>query len=725
MRVRLASILALVALLALTAFLVWPGESDDGGLARVDGDATDAVEESPLDPITVVDGGAGVPAHATAEPVPVEPDTTSDARRSLGDARTWRDVVRPIAVRGRALVEDFSVAVFATDGSREDCDASDAVAADRPRDDDLIVVLADGLCPRFVRGALLGPERSRDEREVMLVPRSSVVLHADTASPWFVTPDAVQVGAGRKWEDFHGEPARPSTVSMVDALRRLLDDDAVPSERAASLASAWAHHHFDAVTAVGGAGEWPDPFAPFALWQFEEPTAFPLEFDPVAPNRRIELAVHGDALYHFDVEPVKPGFPVGKIHKWFEFKPRPGEEHELTLLVSAHATIAGRFPEGAEGRTNWISGSWGDDPGSSMLIGRGDSFDDDDPPEFETVPLAPGDYRFVGTWRVDQRRIVADTRAFELRAGERKDLGPLSATSGRSLVVRPVFRTFDANGSVVSIPANELGDARFDIAVTPDRTDRSLSMFESLLDVRDLRASGGPLRFDGVPDGEWLVDAERFDPRDSGWQLVDTDPFSIAMPAVAEIELPITLHRGESIEVRLALPGAELTPGSRIRAESWAHGRRVGETVRFRWVDDPTDGPRFVSEVDTLPGRAVVEATIDLANLDDGFTLEPWTARGEVVVEVGGRATLDLTLARAARVIVPGAAFPAGSDERRIEPVDGGSVRLGRVSGISDEERLASAAFYDDLLPRTVYRLVGTDLTFTTGDPGSELVVGW
>lgn len=194
---RRLAIAVCAAALAALAFVLWPAGSDESRIERTSVDGDPGVAVAPPEGAELAEDAASQEPGAAADaPVASVPgDDSLDGRRDVGGASTWSDVLRPIAARGRVALTEFDVAVFAADGTRRDFAASDGVPAGEPAADALVCVLADGLCPRFVRGERLGPDVPAREREVVMVPRAALSIAAETASPWFVTPRAIRLFA--------------------------------------------------------------------------------------------------------------------------------------------------------------------------------------------------------------------------------------------------------------------------------------------------------------------------------------------------------------------------------------------------------------------------------------------------------------------------------------------------------------------------------------------------
>lgn len=729
----LASAVGLVLLLVGESEVpVRSGAADFAGSdTRVSGTEPIPLADASSRQVQDASGTSDVADLASASP------SSPTERSSVDDGRTWRDVIQPRGARTDAAFEAFAVVVLRPDGSRSEYAADDTFPGTTPLADALAAIEAAGHCPRFTTG----PELERatdDERRAKLVPRATLTITTDLTSPWYHEIDALQVVRADLrtmiWasdELLHGPMAQSDFMAFAAALRATLDPALTNAARAMHFAFARQHAAYSRVTSLARVEPPVAFYSPFAAYRVAGPVDLPLTLDPVATNGALQIGVRSAGAFRFDTDPERAaGFPSSAKHLERPFRLEPDQHLTSQILFAPQSGLVARFPVGATEKFWCITFHVNSDKNTSSLANVSHADDGED--VVAADGLLPGAYTFSASWKDLEGAESHASVAFELVAGELRDLGTLEPDHASVATITLRFYYVDDEGFQQPVDAASLAGATGRVEVVASGAARNEFWAERVLVTeRERPLPHGPLVLRGLAAGPWEARLVDLDLGDVPWMLApDQAVLAFVMPGEIQTELPVRLRAKSPLAVRLYVSDDVLTPGIHFVAEMRSGGSEEDHLLGFAW--EPGGGAVAPHAVATTSVPSLSCTVVARAFFPKDHPSEPssvWIATAQFMPTPPSPVGLDLVLAPGATATIAAEALASGSlaaelgfdpNDRLIEPV----VRDRAVGRAVSQTLLpdGDGAIYRGLLPSTDYRFVGTDVGFRTSGPGSTVV---
>jgi hypothetical protein len=500
---RLALVVAVVAVLALVAFLVL---RDDGGIDRKDSAPDPSIATAGAAHVDLAAVTADVERSAADAPPRPAPATASPSVGALVVGRTFGELLRPMAQLTSLPLRDATIVCSNAVGEQRRAQLDDIVLAGDFEAQALWIVAAAEHCPFVVDPQFVEKQAAADEAlplDVPLAPCTSVALNFDVTEPRAIERVLLMPRSGtlRAPNWFHeGGPRREqlpwSYVALCEDVLALVHG---------SLAAEGVAHRIARIRAASlgpwkglesRRGEGPS-FSDSAAWSWRyAPTSTPTTgrvlFENVPVESLLALVVAGRVPFVFtrgDGSQLLSRVDVAAAC-CSGLELITGQTTELYVRAVAPAVLRGRFPEAAL-------------PDRRLLLEGVRDAAIDEHGAFEWPLLDAGNYTFSAMWEEPggvSREVVHE---IELDEGEVHDLGEL----------RPLFAgrlTIHAQLDVQGALPPEFGAASLVATIMvlgPIDTDEQPDPRVAWGPNRDHRVVfGEPLVVDGIEPGTYRID---------------------------------------------------------------------------------------------------------------------------------------------------------------------------------------------------------------------------
>ncbi|QDU83240.1 hypothetical protein Pla163_03380 [Planctomycetes bacterium Pla163] len=762
MKLRVLAFAAVLALLGVIVFVLTRPGGDLESLAA--GDAGAAEDESVLESVELADDATLDDAPDSVEIADIEP--LSD-RAALATDGPWSDWIAPLDHTG-APIASFEVAVVARGGSRTTHASDDALVRDLVPAGGVLVVVADGHCPRFVDVDRLR-ELGEGPHELPLAPSATVRLTANTDSPWYRDVLFVQVGASERRETtpanrlvherFRAEagvilPAEFREQAMATMrpdedeysrfaldLQGLARGDASAEAHAHILARLRGSQHFGPATApIGVDASRAGSLERRATAPHHQVWSIRRAVDPIELPLEMEWVLAGDVVV---VDAASAGAmrmtgPDGAFDRaagsGFDSARRvesrvtlePGDVAHFEVDFTPYAEIRGQVP--AEAQDVLISiaaekrATTGEVQGSSR-------FSFSNPSEtgaFTTGPITPGFFVVDVKWTAADAEQVYVRRAVDLTEGGVHDMGLVDGEGGPTLVIEPRF--FDPSTGR-DWTAEDVQGAELRIVL--DLGQSGLKASNKTIGLRVQEDPTRPLEVRGLPSGDLTVRVVGVGARDSAFVSDQVDALEVTLTGEVHVPIDIPLRRIGTAHFVVASP---VPVGERAHLPHAFSSRPDGSNLRVVPLEHVPGTDTFEGEISRGAGPLRIDAiwtdTLVVDGEDDVH--RSWTATTTIDVRAGESNRFDLRLAESARALLPAHVLPPTPRKRGRAAETPVQVRL-FLADSPDGIRLGECTGWIDgrphvhgLLPNRPYRFRSERdvwIEFVTGGPGSLVTV--
>jgi hypothetical protein len=758
MKLRVLAFAAVLALLGVLLFVLT--RPDDARASVVPNESVDVQDESQdeaaLEPVEL--------AGDTAEPGP------SQDRATLADDGPWNRWIVPLDSSGAPLAT-FEVAVVARDGSRTTHASDEALVRDLVPAGGVLVVVADGHCPRFVDVDRLR-ELGEGPHELPLAPSATVRLTANTESPWYRDVLFVQVGAKARRQDMPanrlvyarfreeaGVVLPPDLAAKAEAqrdgdpytlfalaLQELARPEGSADDRADAIGRAQASRYYKGATtpleakSSGADALRGSMIAPQSeVWSARRataPFAVPLELDWVLAEQTVVVDAAAAGWMRmtgpegsFELNPSLVLDFDGGRHAAMQQTLRSGEVGEFRIEFLPYAEVRGRIPRDAtEARYN-LTGEERDGDGDARSSFTSSSWIATESGAFTTGPIVPGFYVFDLHYTAADGARVQVRESIDLTEGGVHDMGLVDGEDGPTLVIEPHF--FDPVTGRTWTLEDGIGELHVGFILSFGRS--GLKSTSRQIGVPGHDDPTRPIVIRGLQAGEMSVRLGRMGPRDAAFLPDDVPVQEVALEGEVHVPIEIPLRRLGTAHVVVASP---VPIGERAMPISALSSRPDGSNRRYHPLDHVPGTDRFEGEVACGAGPLRIDAiwtdTLAVDGMDDVHRF--WAASQLVDVRAGESNRIDLQLGEAARALLPAHVLPDTPQNMRDVASWPMEVEL-FLADHADGMRLGQCTEWIDgrphvvgLLPNRPYRFRSERdrdvwIEFVTGGPGSLVTV--
>lgn len=751
-------VLALVAVLAVFGVLLFVfTRPDDARASVVPSKSVEAQEELALEPVEL----AGLAPVTRAE--------RASNRAALATDGPWSRWIVPIGHTGAPLAT-FDVAVVARDGSRTTHASDEAMVRDLVPAGGVLVVIADGHCPRFVDVDRLR-ELGAGPHELRLAPSATVRLTANIESQWYRDVLFVQVGAKARrrsmpnqrlvyahFREEAGVVLPPELVAKAAAqrdgdpytlfalaLQKLARPEGSADDHADAIARAQASRYYMGATAPldpeasSSVGRRAPEVAPqHQMWSVRravDPIALPLEFEWVLPGD-VVVDVAAAASLELTGPDVSRAIERSEIftfdasrHASYQHTSKPGDDARFSIEFQPYAEIRGRAPSDAADVRFSFSLAQRDDEGVVQSSVNTTSVVFSESNTFTTGPVVPGFYIVEVRWQPADESRVHVRRAIDLTEGGLYDFGLIDIDDDPTLVIEPRF--FDPDTGRDWTTADGIDELRVSFIIVPDLP--GLGPGFSRLDVRCPEDPRRPLVIRGLPTGEVTVRLGGVRPREAGFIPDVGDAHTAALTSDVYLPIDVPLRRSGFVKVVLvsAVPVREKV--ARPHPLAW---RLDGTQRMYVPLEHVPDTDTFEGEIRVGAGAVRLDVNwndvLEQEGVPDEF--RAWAASQVFEVFPGDANRFELHLAESARALLPAHVLPDAPPVNEVRASNPPGVEL-FLADVEDKIRHGRCTEWIDgrphvvgLLPNRPYRFRSEQdrdvwIEFVTGPAGSLVTV--